>query len=778
MTYEEWNGSEEHRPLPETFWKARLNSQQWEAVRYIDGPMLVLAGAGAGKTRVLTYKVAYLLQHGYAPYEVLALTFTNKAAAEMSRRIAEIVGTEGARGLWSGTFHSIFSRILRKEGSIIGLKSDFTVCDTDDQQRIIKTIVKDMGLDENLYKARTIAGRISNAKNRLLLPEDYAKTKSLMDYDKQHLIDKTWQIYNTYWERCRTAQTVDFDDMLLYTFLLLEGYEDVRKRYAERFRYILIDEYQDTNYAQYQILKLLTSEHHHICVVGDDAQSIYGFRGANIENILRFSSQYPESLTIKLEQNYRSTQTIVHAANDIISHNQHQIQKTIFSKNDTGEPIVLIKAENDREEASKICGHIKRLKAKEDVDYGRMAILYRTNAQSRPLEETFIKNNIPYKVYAGQSFYERKEIKDVLGYLRLIQNPYDEAAFRRAVNTPTRGIGDTTIQKLTVASHQHNVPIWAVLENPTEYEVKLNRGTIAKLKMFAGMIREFQSLAQELEVYDLVKQVILQSGINASLLKENGQDGESKRENINELMGSVYRFMHDSHLESPEKKVFLGDYLSEVSLLTDADRHDDGRPKVTLMTIHAAKGMEFDTVFVAGMEQHLFPSTHSLLSPREYEEERRLFYVAVTRAEKRCFLSYACSRFRNGKFDTAEQSDFIDDINEKYIRLDRPHLIPVERNYVRNTASVAHSPSRNFAATSPRRVLRAQGYPITDKVEEILTKAGVLKVGSILHHQRFGKGTVEGLEGSGENAMADIIFDMVGKKKLLLKFAVFTILEE
>ena len=778
MAYEEWNRVEGRQTWPEAFWKARLNGRQWEAVRYVDGPMLVLAGAGSGKTRVLTYKVAYLLQHGFAPHEVLALTFTNKAAAEMSHRIAAIVGPEGARGLWSGTFHSIFARILRMEGRILGLRSDFTVCDADDQQRIIKTIVKEMGLDESIYKARTVAARISKAKNRLLLPEEYGKTKSLTDYDQQHLIGKTWQIYRTYWERCRTAQTVDFDDMLLYTFMLFNSNEEVRKKYAARFRYVLVDEYQDTNYAQHQILKMLAGEHRHICVVGDDAQSIYGFRGATIENILRFTIQYPESLTVKLEQNYRSTQTIVNAANDIIRHNPHQIAKTIFSENDTGEPIVVISAETDREEASKICGKIKWLKAEKGVGYDRIAILYRTNAQSRPLEETFVKNGVPYKVYAGQSFYERKEIKDVLAYLRLVQNPSDEMAFRRVVNTPARGIGETTLQKLTVASHRHNMPIWTVMESPEDYGVSLNRATKLRLGAFAAMIGEFQRLAQELEVYDLARHVVVHSGIHANLLKESGQEGESKMENINELMGSICRFVHDSHSETPTKKVWLKDYLSEVSLMTDADRHDDGTPKVALMTVHAAKGMEFDTVFVAGMEQNLFPTAHSHLSPAEYEEERRLFYVAVTRAEKRCFLSYALSRFRNGKFDIAEQSDFIDDIDKKYIRHDHPRLSAEAGSDIRHTAPFAHRPSKGSVTTVRRRIIGAPEHGPTDKVEETLTKAGMLKVGSRLRHQRFGTGIVESLEGHGEHAMADITFEAAGKKKLLLKFAVFTILEE
>lgn len=781
MTYDEWNGTDETAALPEKFWTDSLNPAQWEAVRHTSGPLLVIAGAGSGKTRVLTYKVAYLLQHGYYPWQVLALTFTNKAAAEMTKRIVEIAGADYARGLWSGTFHSIFSKILRIEGEQIGLNPNFTVCDSDDQQKMLKAIVKEMGLDEKTYRAKTIASRISEAKNHLLLPEDYAQTASMMDYDKHNSIGETHRIYRTYWERCRKAQLVDFDDMLLYTHLLLSRSEETRRKYAERFKYILVDEYQDTNYVQYRILELLTRDHHNICVVGDDAQSIYGFRGANIENILRFNKQYPEAVTIKLEQNYRSTQTIVNAANDIIRHNRRQIPKTVFSEKEAGDPLVVISAANDRDEAAKICGRIKRLR-KDGVGYDKVAILYRTNAQSRPLEETFLKNNVPYRVYAGQSFYERKEIKDVLAYLRLVVNLGDEVAFRRIVNYPARGIGETTQQKLLMASHSNGVPAWAVMEDPERFDVKLNRGTLAKLEKFAEMIHNFRQMAQETEAYEMVKAVVCASGIVEDLKKEDGPDEKTRQENVDELLAGIYNFVQDKHSEQPEEKVLLKDYLAEVALMTDADKHDDGSPRVTLMTVHSAKGLEFDTVFIAGMEQNLFPSPRSAFSPKELEEERRLFYVAVTRAERRCFLSYAESRFRNGNFEESGRSEFLDEIDRKYLRYDNGYET-MPRGYARDTALFpSFAPKRATASLSRTRIMQrpgAQPQPATTgKVATVRTKSGVLNVGDKIMHQRFGTGWVESLEGSGENAMAVIDFAVTGKKKLLLKFAVFAIIHE
>lgn len=784
MTYEEWNETAE-QILPDSYWAEQLNAPQLEAVRHTVGPLLVIAGAGSGKTRVLTYKIAYLLQHGYKPYEILALTFTNKAASEMTRRIHKIVGTQYARGLWSGTFHSIFTRILRTECEHIGLQPNFTVLDSADQLKMIKNIIKELGLDSTKYKDKTIAGRISNAKNRLILPEDYTHTNSLTEYDRVQNIERTSEIYRIYWERCRMLQMIDFDDMLLYTFLLFSRNETIRRKYTGRFKYILVDEYQDTNYLQYKILELLTQEHHNICVVGDDAQSIYAFRGANIENILRFNRQFPEAVTVKLEQNYRSTQTIVNAANDIIRHNVNQIPKKVFSSNDVGTPLLLIQATNDREEAAKICGYIKRLNAKDHVDFDKIAILYRTNAQSRPLEETFLKNGIPYKVYAGQSFYERKEIKDVLGYLKLIVNSNDEEAFIRIVNYPTRGIGNTTLQKLLVASHAFNVSLWAVMEAPEMFGLKFNAGTLTKFEMFTAMIREFQRKAQETEVYQLVKDVILYSGIADDLRKDDSPEGESRRENIEELLGSIYNYMQEIKEAEPDKKVFLHEYLSEVALMTDADKHDDGKPKVALMTIHAAKGLEFDTVFIAGMEQDLIPSSRSAFSPKEYEEERRLFYVAVTRAEKRCFLSYACSRFRNGAFEISEHSEFLDEIDSKYIRHEHDLYDITAGLYKKSSPTrTSQNPSRfhtTFKRPTPtvrKTILTTAEAAPKEKVETLRTAKGFLKVGTRIRHERFGLGVVEALEGKGENAMAHINFDVMGKKKLLLKFAVYTILYE
>lgn len=801
MTYEEWEGGQQRREIrPDSFWQEQLNSSQWDAVRKCDGPLLVIAGAGSGKTRVLTFKVAYLLEHGYRPWEVLALTFTNKAAKEMNNRITQIVGDGTANGLWSGTFHSIFAKILRIECEAIGYKHDFTIYDTADQRSLLKTIIKEMQLDDKVYKPNIVSNRISDAKNRLMLPEQYAADEELIAHDRMNNIGEVHRIYTTYWQRCRTAGAMDFDDLLLYTYLLFDRAEDIRLKYANRFRYILVDEYQDTNYAQHMIISQLTRENHHICVVGDDAQSIYSFRGANIDNILHFNRQFPELQTVKLERNYRSTQRIVEAANSIIAHNRGQIQKKVYSENEEGECLTVMATASDKEEAAKVCGTIGRLRRTEGVGLDEMAILYRTNAQSRSFEDALRQRNIPYRIYGGLSFYQRKEIKDILAYFRLLTNLDDEEAFKRIVNYPTRGIGNTTLQKIFTASREHNASLWAVAEQPTHFGVDLNRGILAKLESFSNLILEFRAKSQNISAYDLAVEIIVSSGIKGDLAHEEGPEGESKRENVEELLGSIKAFEKERLEESGQVYTSLTDYLSQVALLTDQDQKDDGTPKVTLMTIHAAKGLEYKTIFVTGLEQDLFPAASAAMFPREMEEERRLFYVAVTRAKQFCFLTYAKTRFRFGSFEYCEESQFIREIDKRYIQhdgdsFDRTALgtTPSHRaslfgqqqqvrraNIFGDNPMPTSSPRPSFTPTqsaTPTRTLRRAGSfastPATRAATE--AKAKSLQIGTIIQHERFGKGKVIALEGSGDGSKAQVEFENCGTKNLLLKFAKYTV---
>ncbi len=801
MTYEEWEGGQQRREIrPDSFWQEQLNSSQWDAVRKCDGPLLVIAGAGSGKTRVLTFKVAYLLEHGYRPWEVLALTFTNKAAKEMNNRITQIVGDGTTNGLWSGTFHSIFAKILRIECEAIGYKHDFTIYDTADQRSLLKTIIKEMQLDDKVYKPNIVSNRISDAKNRLMLPEQYAADEELIAHDRMNNIGEVHRIYTTYWQRCRTAGAMDFDDLLLYTYLLFDRAEDIRLKYANRFRYILVDEYQDTNYAQHMIISQLTRENHHICVVGDDAQSIYSFRGANIDNILHFNRQFPELQTVKLERNYRSTQRIVEAANSIIAHNRGQIQKKVYSENEEGECLTVMATASDKEEAAKVCGTIGRLRRTEGVGLDEMAILYRTNAQSRSFEDALRQRNIPYRIYGGLSFYQRKEIKDILAYFRLLTNLDDEEAFKRIVNYPTRGIGNTTLQKIFTASREHNASLWAVAEQPTHFGVDLNRGILAKLESFSNLILEFRAKSQNISAYDLAVEIIVSSGIKGDLAHEEGPEGESKRENVEELLGSIKAFEKERLEESGQVYTSLTDYLSQVALLTDQDQKDDGTPKVTLMTIHAAKGLEYKTIFVTGLEQDLFPAASAAMFPREMEEERRLFYVAVTRAKQFCFLTYAKTRFRFGSFEYCEESQFIREIDKRYIQhdgdsFDRTALgtTPSHRaslfgqqqqvrraNIFGDNPMPTSSPRPSFTPTqsaTPTRTLRRAGSfastPATRAATE--AKAKSLQIGTIIQHERFGKGKVIALEGSGDGSKAQVEFENCGTKNLLLKFAKYTV---
>lgn len=806
---------------PDSFWQSELNESQWGAVRECEHPLLVIAGAGSGKTRVLTYKIAYLLERGYAPWEVLALTFTNKAAKEMNERISSIVGVGKSRGLWSGTFHSIFARILRAESQFIGFESNFTIYDSSDARSLIKSIIKELKLDDKTYKPSKVQGRISDAKNRLMLPQVYAADTHMTSRDARDNMPDVHRIYTEYFKRCRTSRAMDFDDLLLYTFLLFDKAEEVRKKYAQRFRYILVDEYQDTNYAQHAIVNLLTKDNHHICVVGDDAQSIYSFRGANIDNILQFNRQYPEAITLKLERNYRSTQNIVDAANSIIRHNKEQIEKTVFSENEKGDKILLMPSSSDKEEASKVIGHISRLHRSEDLALSEIAILYRTNAQSRSFEDALRERNIPYRIYGGLSFYQRKEIKDIIAYFRLVTNLNDEEAFKRIVNYPARGIGNTTLQKIFTASREHNVSLWAVAEQPTQYGVALNKGTQSKLESFCNLITDFRSRVTNMGAFDFATELLQYSGIKEDLQKEDGPEGQSKRENVEELLGAIRSFERETTEETGRETIVLSEFLQQSALQTDADEQDDDTPKVTLMTIHSAKGLEFEAVFVTGLEDGLFPGSQARFFPREMEEERRLFYVAVTRAKRFCFLSYAQSRFRYGQFEISDPSPFIAEINQKFIQEEQvgfahnnsipsalrealmddvwetPSVLPSTRIVgsaiytkptKRQTQDVASGKPLKASATHVSRYSASSSdYASTlkpirkaqSKSSNAAQKAAInaLSVGSNIEHERFGKGTIVSIEGSGENAKAEVDFQAVGRKKLLLKFALFKILD-
>ncbi len=806
---------------PDSFWQSELNESQWSAVRECEHPLLVIAGAGSGKTRVLTYKIAYLLERGYAPWEVLALTFTNKAAKEMNERISSIVGVGKSRGLWSGTFHSIFARILRAESQFIGFENNFTIYDSSDARSLIKSIIKELKLDDKTYKPSKVQGRISDAKNRLMLPQVYAADTHMTSRDARDNMPDVHRIYTEYFKRCRTSRAMDFDDLLLYTFLLFDKAEEVRKKYAQRFRYILVDEYQDTNYAQHAIVNLLTKDNHHICVVGDDAQSIYSFRGANIDNILQFNRQYPEAITLKLERNYRSTQNIVDAANSIIRHNKEQIEKTVFSENEKGDKIRLMPSSSDKEEASKVVGHISRLHRSEDVALSEIAILYRTNAQSRSFEDALREKNIPYRIYGGLSFYQRKEIKDIIAYFRLVTNLNDEEAFKRIVNYPARGIGNTTLQKIFTASREHNVSLWAVAEQPTQYGVALNKGTQSKLESFCNLITDFRSRITNMGAFDFATELLQYSGIKEDLQKEDGPEGQSKRENVEELLGAIRSFERETTEETGRETIVLSEFLQQSALQTDADEQDDDTPKVTLMTIHSAKGLEFEAVFVTGLEDGLFPGSQARFFPREMEEERRLFYVAVTRAKRFCFLSYAQSRFRYGQFEISDPSPFIAEINQKFIQEEQvgfahnnsipsalrealmdddwetPSVLPSTRiagsaiytkPTKRQTQDVASGKPLKASATHvSRSTASSSDYASTlkpirkaqSKSSNAAQKAVInaLSAGSNIEHERFGKGTIVSIEGSGENAKAEVDFQAVGRKKLLLKFALFKILD-
>lgn len=772
--------------------KDTLNEAQWEAVTYCDGPSLVIAGAGSGKTRVLTYKIAYLIQQGLSPWNILALTFTNKAAKEMNDRIRVLLqemqqdeGTPAAapaagwsgRGLWSGTFHSIFARILRHEAPYIGFTSDFTIYDAADSRSLIKTLVKELDLDEKLYKPQTVAARISEAKNAIILPDDYVHDDSILLRDRNDGLPAVGRLYTLYCQRLKSANAMDFDDLLLNTYLLFRQQPEVCERYRQRFQYILVDEYQDTNTAQHRIVGQLTTPTSRICVVGDDAQSIYAFRGACIDNILGFQRQYPGARLIKLERNYRSTQTLVKAANSVIRHNLKQIPKEVYSEGEEGDLIQVISASSDKDEGMKVAEEVRRLRRHHRMGYDDIALLYRTNAQSRSLEEALRAYDIPYRIYGGLSFYQRKEIKDIIAYFRLIFNPNDEESFKRILNYPARGIGATTMNKVLAKAADEGVTPWMVCVDAESYALNVNRGTLSKLQHFVDLITGFRARMAHTGAYEMASQVIRESGIYADIMSDCSPEGLSRQENMEELRNAIRAMEAEMQQETGEQLVPLTEYLSQVSLLTDADQHDDDTPRVTLMTVHAAKGLEFDAVFVTGLEDELFPCATARFYPKEMEEERRLFYVAITRAKRFCYLTYAKCRFRYGEVSYSDPSPFLREVD--------PDCLDDGRRSTWRTETPRTTVSHTAVSTTPGapspRWRRAESTPSTvaNTSAARAASSGAVqarcKVGDVIVHERFGRGTVKEISGEGQNAKALVDFEQVGVKNLLLKYARFKV---
>jgi len=786
----------------------QLNDSQRDAVVYCDGASLVIAGAGSGKTRVLTYKIAWLLQQGLKPWQILALTFTNKAAREMKERIARIVGAQEARYLQMGTFHSVFSRILRNEADKIGYNSNFTIYDQSDARSLVKTIIKEMGLDDKVYKASSVADRISMAKNHLLLPQQYASSPSAAD-DANQKRPQIANIYIRYADRCRQANAMDFDDLLVQTWLLFHNHEDIRQKYVEKFHFVLVDEYQDTNYAQQAIVYQLTKERQRVCVVGDDAQSIYSFRGANIDNILNFQSLYKDSRLFKLEQNYRSTQLIVQAANSLIKRNEHQIPKNVFSQNEHGERLQLKPAYSDKEEAMIVTQDIKRIRRQDHCNWSDFAILYRTNSQSRSFEEQMRKDNIPYRIYGGLSFYQRKEIKDVIAYFRLVANPDDEEAFKRIINYPARGIGDTTVGKIIHTAQTYGVSLWQVIKEPVLFPMDVSKGTMTKIQNFRTLIEGWIAQANTMDAYTLGHEIIMNSGISKDIYSGRNPEDISRQENLEEFLGGMQDFVESRREEDMGEQVYLPDFLQEVALLTDLDSDDgDSDDKVTLMTIHSAKGLEFPTVFVVGLEENIFPSPMCTNSMRELEEERRLLYVAITRAEKHCILTCAQNRFRYGRMEYDTPSRFIRDIDSELLDvksemgggdynsnrrrsggewMQNPRPVATQFKADPKPRLVApREPEKTvdpFSSSFKRQLDVASGgryKPVNRAVppRPMASDANVgdLHEGSRIEHQRFGIGTVIRIDGTGENTKATVSFVNTGTKQLLLKFAKFKII--
>lgn len=796
-----------------------LNDAQRAAVEYIDGPSLVIAGAGSGKTRVLTYKIAYLLSQGMKPWSIMALTFTNKAAREMKERIGKLVGDDLAQHLYMGTFHSIFSRILRAEAEHIGFNNNFTIYDESDSRSLLKAIIKEMGLDDKTYKPAAVHARISMAKNNLVTAEAYDSDPAILEQNKRAKMPAIGKIYVAYVQRCRQANAMDFDDLLMLTFQLFRDHEEIRQKYAGRFDYILVDEYQDTNHVQMSIVMQLCKEKLRVCAVGDDSQSIYSFRGANIDNILNYQKQLPGTQLFKLEQNYRSTQTIVEAANSLIHHNRNQIQKEVFSKNDKGEKILYKPAYSDKEEALIVAKNIQRIKRQDDCGYDQFAILYRTNAQSRSFEEEFRKQGIPYRIYGGLSFYQRKEIKDIIAYFRLVANPDDEEAFKRIINYPARGIGATTVMKIADCAHQNQVSFWEVIGNVEHYGLNVNKGTQTKLENFRLLISSFIDRSHTLDVYELGDAIIRESRISEDIMSGKNADDLARQENLEEFLSGMQTFVAGRQEEGRMDEAYLTDYLQDVALLTDADSEGEkDEPRVSLMTIHAAKGLEFATVFVVGLEENIFPSPLAAVSVRELEEERRLLYVAITRAEKHCILTNAKNRFRYGKMEFDNPSRFIDEIDASLIeggeeapessfggerssfggygseggyggrmpwdrdrsgyRRDYQNSKPVASQFMADpkpgfkSVRAVNAVHRIMGDTASSSSVALAGSS-TSKASSV---SGSLSEGCRIEHQRFGIGTVLKIEGTGENTKATVEFQNAGTKQLLLKFAKFTIL--
>ena len=801
-----------------------LNQSQREAVEYVDGPQLVIAGAGSGKTRVLTYKIAYLLTLGYKPWNILALTFTNKAAREMKERIGKLVGDDVARYLHMGTFHSIFSRILRAEATNIGYEHNFTIYDESDSRSLLKTIIKEMGLDDKTYKPATVSSRISMAKNKLILPDEYKMTRGLIERDNNSNMPAVASIYSAYCERCRKANAMDFDDLLTNTYTLFNEHEEIRKKYSEKYGYILVDEYQDTNSVQQKIVCQLSMAHLRVCAVGDDAQSIYAFRGANIDNILDFQKQFVGTRLCKLERNYRSTQTIVKAANSLIQHNERQIKKDVYSRNDEGEKLLLKPSYSDKEEALIVCNEIKRIRRQDDCDFSDFAILYRTNSQSRSFEEAMRRVNIPYKIYGGLSFYQRKEIKDILAYFRMVANHDDEEAFKRIINYPKRGIGDTTVAKIAGLASVNGVSLWNVIGEHEQNGLTVSKATGTKLTGFRSFIEGYIGKFDTTDAYTLGLEIVKTSGISADIYCDNSPENISRQENLEEFLSSMQDFVETRREEGRENEVSLSDFLQEVSLLSDIESEgEEDKGRVSLMTIHSAKGLEFPTVFIVGMEDNIFPSPMSSDTRRGIEEERRLFYVAITRAERHCILTYALNRFRYGKVETGTPSRFLREIDKSLMRIDNAKDIFQQSSSPYSTHSRSFEPDdfRQYrpsgdntyqssryqnnrpvatqfkADPKPREAAHRDTTPMQDPFSPTfkrrLTEASTtrhtatrtvttttpptgISENSTIEHERFGIGRILRLEGSGENQKATVQFQNAGVKQLLLKFARFKVI--
>ena len=757
----------------------QLNTSQRSAVEATEGPVMVIAGAGSGKTRVLTYRIAHLINKGVDSFSILALTFTNKAAQEMKDRIGKIVGYAEARNIWMGTFHSVFARILRAEAEKIGYPTNFTIYDTQDAKNLIKTILKEQGLDEKVYKPGLVLSRISAAKNNLITPQAYLNNTTIQSEDQQSAKPKLGLVYQIYYDRCFKAGAMDFDDLLFKTNVLLRDFPDVLHKYQHRFKYILVDEYQDTNFSQYLIVKKLGAVFQNVCVVGDDAQSIYAFRGANIQNILNFKNDYPEVKTYKLEQNYRSTKNIVNAANSIIGNNKEQIEKNVFTENETGQPIKVYKAATDNEEGKIIANLIFDTQLTQQANSKDFAILYRTNAQSRAMEEALRRKNIAYKIYGGLSFYQRKEIKDLLSYFRLLVNPKDEEALKRIINYPTRGIGNTTLDRLTIAANNNKVDLWTIISNLNQYNTGINSGAQTKISHFVDMINSFTSQLTTKNAYDLGNEVATTSGILKELYSDRTPEGISRYENIQELLNGLKEFTEtENELEEDVTPRGLTEFLQDVALLTNADNEkEEDKNKVTLMTIHSAKGLEFPYVYIVGMEENLFPSQMSLSSRVDLEEERRLFYVAVTRAEKEAVLSFSSSRYKWGNLIFCEPSRFIEEIDSSHLQyMFTENSAPLTKTMPPAPKNKPDYYKKSSSSTPPKQVITTPKNltkispntpPSADNASTL-----TLDIGMTVEHQKFGLGQIEVLE----NGKATINFNRVGKKQLLLKFAKLKVL--